>query len=790
MEKITNKKIRIVLPLFILAVFVFSALKTQAADPLGVIGSITGGALNSVVLYFQGLIMGIIGNALSLVAYALAWFLKFQGGFFENIAIVKTSWTVFRDFANMFFILILIIIAFATIFDIQSYNLKGLMAKFIIAALLINFSLAIGGLLISVSTNLSDMMLNQFGDITSNLAGGFGITRLGDIMSRSSGNLGTSLTSTIISVSGVIIIAIVALLAMLSALIFSIVRVPVLWALLIVSPLAWISYVLPNTRPVWSKWWSWFIGWTFFLPMYLFALMMGFVILKNRPDLGAAALLAQEKGFTTTAGNIFGFVFQDIFYYALTLIILVGGLAASLKTSFAAGSGATKIFGGISGTINNWAKRQAHIPAIQKAGKEKLAEIQDTGLPGKFGTAWWGYGGERAERLKAAKVANWLGKKQAMSEAESLEVKKEYDKYGTQNLDKAGVENLNIQADSGKLNKYQKMAVKMLRAENGWVPDDGAGQKEIEDTVREAGENSKFAQQYIEALKKNEFYGAIGSQADAEKMAATTILSLKKAVMETMIKNNQILTDTMAKSVLDVFVSESKAVKDKIEEGLQKNIKNFSDTKSKNDRAVYLLDASKDKRIRTILARQMADDKEIDTYAKYYTATELFGGENEIDSRKMLTKIIQEVPVTNAEIQFRKEAGRINSALLDPSNPSFNTFSTTESNLYADKLFNEGLKKMNASKISEVEREKWNIPEFKVALETKIDQLQKTDPGWAAIAKGGTDRSGKRYPKGRNAIPGAGKRFIDNLIKLVAAEPDKLAVAMALKVPPVPPNIP
>src|SRR3989338_6056252 len=173
------------------------------------ISDIVNSAIAKIILYIQGLVMGFIGTALAWTAYALAWFLKFQGGFFEEVAIVKTSWEVFSNFANMFFILILVIIAFATIFDIQNYNWKGLMAKFIIAALLINFSLVIGGLLIKISTNLSDIMLSQFGDITSNLAGGFGITKIADIMTssqQSTGNPETLLLGTIISTSGTIIV--------------------------------------------------------------------------------------------------------------------------------------------------------------------------------------------------------------------------------------------------------------------------------------------------------------------------------------------------------------------------------------------------------------------------------------------------------------------------------------------------------------------------------------------------------------------------------------------------------
>src|SRR3989344_7780870 len=85
----------------------------------------------SQLLGFFGIIQYFLGKTLSTVAQWLGYFLKYQGDYFENIAIVQESWKIFRDLSNLFFILILIIIAFATILDLPNYNWKGLMAKFI-----------------------------------------------------------------------------------------------------------------------------------------------------------------------------------------------------------------------------------------------------------------------------------------------------------------------------------------------------------------------------------------------------------------------------------------------------------------------------------------------------------------------------------------------------------------------------------------------------------------------------------------------------------------------------------
>ncbi len=662
-QKLINR-LKIFLPFFILAVFVFLAPRANAG--LFDLTDIFITALNKVLLYTQGIILGILGNFLSWAAYGLNLFLKAQASFFTDVTIVRTSWAVFRDFANMFFILILIVIAFATIFDIQNYNWKGLMAKFIVAALLINFSLTIGLLLINVSTNLSNVMLNQFSDITATLGNGFGLSSLakdisGDSPLKDRENLIKSdaekLTlHIIISTTFTIIIVAIATLALISALIFNIVRVPILWALLIVSPLAWISGILPNTRTFNQKWWNWFLGWTFFTPIYLFALMMGIVILKGGPNLQAAAALSGQD-LANRFASYFAFGFQELFYYILTIIILVGGLAASLKASFAAGSGATKVFGTISGGINNWAKRQAYIPAMQKAGKEKLAEIRDTGLPGKLGAL---YGGEREERLKEARVAGILGKKQAMSDTELAEARKEFDKYKSQNLTRDQIDQLNDQANKGKLNKYQMLALRKLRSTNGWIARGPDGQKEIDETVQMLGENTAGAEDYINDLVKNNFQDAFGGPAEMENFVLnTTSAALKRAGLKVMAKRGdlgELQNARLFTMIQDLYTTQSKSDRDSINADLMKNFDKLDESvvnaliasgKMKDD---LLLDLMERRVEKAWIPSGTAGKKEIQDVLN------IFGGENTQRSRKYMETLIKNDFMNRMGSQADKEA--------------------------------------------------------------------------------------------------------------------------------------
>ncbi|MFY9462503.1 MAG: hypothetical protein WAP51_04875, partial [Candidatus Sungiibacteriota bacterium] len=84
---------------------------------------------------------------------------------------VGIGWGIVRDIANLFFIFILLWIALATIFDIPGYGAKDILRQLIIAALLINFSLAIGGFFINFTNALGRAFLKALESKTCILPG-------------------------------------------------------------------------------------------------------------------------------------------------------------------------------------------------------------------------------------------------------------------------------------------------------------------------------------------------------------------------------------------------------------------------------------------------------------------------------------------------------------------------------------------------------------------------------------------------------------------------------------------
>ena len=112
---------------------------------------------------------GIFGNTLQLANEAVAGAIKVNFGLSDasNDSFVKAGWPIMRDVANLFFVFILLWIALATIFDFEEFSAKRLLPRFVLSALLINFSLAIGVLVISLANTVGAFFYAQVGDISS-----------------------------------------------------------------------------------------------------------------------------------------------------------------------------------------------------------------------------------------------------------------------------------------------------------------------------------------------------------------------------------------------------------------------------------------------------------------------------------------------------------------------------------------------------------------------------------------------------------------------------------------------
>lgn len=377
-----------------------------------------------------------IGQGMASIALHIAQaFTAFVGNIFKGIVhfgfqqmdMVKMGWTITRDIVNMFFILGLIVIAFATILRIETYGMKALLPKLIIIALLINFSYLVCGLIIDATQIAATYFLNQIQ--TKDIAIAI-LSRL-QVIDAIRGVEGMRVAITDYDTDMVVILttvfsAIVVFLAgfvMLVGAILLFVRVGALWALIILAPFAWFFSIFPGKLKSYSgQWWDKFLMYAFFAPIYIFFI---FLILKiSKGTVLTSMKLATGETAVGLANLTLVPMFGDLnllFKYVFLIILLFGAPTIAMSMGIK-GAGAAQSFvkGGLKGT----AKLAYKLP-----GKLRGAMVAPPGwmkaIPGvrrvtagistfaKWTTpAFWKQAFEerKKERLREAKVGYTVGR--------------------------------------------------------------------------------------------------------------------------------------------------------------------------------------------------------------------------------------------------------------------------------------------------------------------------------------------------------------------------------------------
>src|SRR3989344_4785482 len=147
------KKIGLLLVGLVVVVFVFTPLVgVSAQDDSGLLGfqifnveELAARIFGSVISW----IVSIEGFFLWILSKLLFALVRYNS--FATAPAVQIGWTIVRDVANMFFVVILLAVAIVTILRVESYNFKKLLPKVILMAILVNFSRLICALIIDVA---------------------------------------------------------------------------------------------------------------------------------------------------------------------------------------------------------------------------------------------------------------------------------------------------------------------------------------------------------------------------------------------------------------------------------------------------------------------------------------------------------------------------------------------------------------------------------------------------------------------------------------------------------------
>lgn len=325
---------------------------------------------------------------------------------FTEAQVVRQGWTVVRDLVNMFFVVILLIIAFQTIFNLGRADWKRQVPRLLIMAVVINFSRTIAGILIDFGQVIMFTFVNAIADVAGgNFIQLFGLDKLftyssDQIATTAKNGVGIEVfdffgAAFLTMVLTFIILATMVILAGLLAF-----RIVILWCLVIISPLTFFlggaKGVVGPAESYYADWWKRFTGAVALGPILTFFVWLA---------LAAASTgnLSEKQGFVQQTGtgseeaaSIGGHITKAFDAPHLTSLIvaialLFAGFEVSQSTASSmggrAGAMASSAVKGIPGLAKSLAR--VGVPVGMAAGVAGTATV---GL-GAAGVAGAAYGG-------------------------------------------------------------------------------------------------------------------------------------------------------------------------------------------------------------------------------------------------------------------------------------------------------------------------------------------------------------------------------------------------------------
>lgn len=345
---------------------------------------------------FWGLLGELILSIVSLLGKLLLVIIQLiigvaQYNDFVNAPAVQTGWVIVRDVSNMFFILVLLVIAFGTILKLEQYKYSRLLGKLIIMAVLINLSKFIAGFFIDLGQVVMLTFVNGFADAA---AGNFtSMLQLEKLLTLRSSNVaptGSEFLGGAILALALVVISIVVLGVMLVTLL---VRVVILWILVVLSPLAYILHSFPGSQKYGTQWWSLFWKWMVIGPVLAFFIWLALTLsTANTGTAGPSPLeefatKVDQAGSTGEQPQVLDQAPTDEFSISisgvssskniLAFMLSIGMLSAGLMATQQIGG----IAGGLAGNVLGRIQKAGSIPIGAAA---KLAQISAKGAAYPF----------------------------------------------------------------------------------------------------------------------------------------------------------------------------------------------------------------------------------------------------------------------------------------------------------------------------------------------------------------------------------------------------------------------
>ena len=246
---------------------------------------------------------------------------------FSTNPVVSAGWAIVRDVVNMFFVVVLIVIAFGTIFGHQRFQWQQQVPKLMIFALVINFSKTLCGIMIDFAQVIMLTFANALREVA---AGNFlqllGLNDMWKINPQSPALAGVDTADNLAAPFNQFAAAFAALFMVIivfaTIIILTVIllyRVIMLWIMIVLAPLTWFiggTVGLINSN-AYSVWWDKFKCLVMIGPVLTFFLWLTLAVA------GAGAGAAADTGFNVSSSNNSGLI-GNIFQMEKFMSFLIG----------------------------------------------------------------------------------------------------------------------------------------------------------------------------------------------------------------------------------------------------------------------------------------------------------------------------------------------------------------------------------------------------------------------------------------------------------------------------------
>ena len=211
------------------------------------------------------------------------------------------AWSFFRNVANIMFVIAMLFVIFSQItgFGIDNYGIKKILPKLIVTAIIVNFSYIICGIFVDLSNIIGEGIKNILESVAGstttateklgdNVVGVIN-TLIGALAAVGAAAGGLTIAAAAISnavVSGSLLTVIFPILAFVGsalmagffAMLMLGLRQALIIIMIVISPVAFVLYAIPNTNGLFKKWFQLFKTLLMLFPVFCFMVGGGFLV--------------------------------------------------------------------------------------------------------------------------------------------------------------------------------------------------------------------------------------------------------------------------------------------------------------------------------------------------------------------------------------------------------------------------------------------------------------------------------------------------------------------------------